>query len=139
MARPRTPTNILKLKGADKKNPARMKDRENEPVDPNPIGDPPEHLNKHEKAAWHEIISTTMPGVLVRSDRIALEMAACLLTKLRGQKRIRNSRGKMVIDRPGPADKTQFFRYLSHFGMMPADRARISIPKEPEKNPFDDD
>ena len=32
MPQPRVPTNILKLRGADKKNPARMKARENEPI-----------------------------------------------------------------------------------------------------------
>ena len=37
MPAPRVPTNILKLRGADKKNPARIKLRENESENTNPF------------------------------------------------------------------------------------------------------
>ena len=137
--RPRTPTNVLKLRGADKKHPERMKDRKNEPVNTHPIGDPPGHLNKTEKAAWHELVDKSCEGVFGKADSFAVEIAAQLLVKLRHKKFRMSPEGKRVIDLPGPQDHTMFFRYLSQFGMTPADRSKISIPEKPDKNPFDDD
>ena len=42
MARPRKPTNILKLTGSAKKHPDRMRERENEPEEKDPIGKAPD-------------------------------------------------------------------------------------------------
>ena len=76
MGRPRTPTNILKLKGADKKNPARFKDRENEPVNVHPIGKPPTWLNAKEQKAWAMIVKECIAGVLGEADRLAVAVAS---------------------------------------------------------------
>lgn len=46
MARPRKPGNVLELKGAFKRNPARGKARENEPKPNGEIGDPPTHYRR---------------------------------------------------------------------------------------------
>lgn len=64
MARPRKPSNILELNGAFKRNPARGKARENEPVPNGEIGDPPNHLPANVAECWREIVGFAHPGVL---------------------------------------------------------------------------
>lgn len=125
MTRPRTPTNVLKLRGADKNHPARIKERDNEPQNVNPVGDPPENLNETEQSAWHQIVRESIEGVLGEADRIALEQACKLYAK--------SKEGDLTGQ-----EHTQFFRYLSQFGMMPADRSKISIPQKEAANKFDD-
>lgn len=127
MARPRLPTNVLKLRGADKVNPGRLKARENEPENKREVGLPPKHLGKLEKEAFKEIIKFSIDGVLGEADRIAVEMAACLLVKCRDQ-----------INPATSTEQNQFFKYLSQFGMTPADRSKINIPKQKTKNVFDE-
>jgi len=139
MGRPALPKNVHELKGTAKKDPKRMRERENEPENVNPLPEPSKFLSAKEKTAYWEIANAAIPGVLGEADYMAVEMAARLLVKLRGQKRVKNSRGKMVVDKAGPQDHTQFFRYLGRFGMTPADRKNISLPKGDDKNPFDDD
>jgi hypothetical protein len=138
--RPALPKNVHKIKGTAKKHPERMRARENEPENTNPLGEPPKHLTRPERSAWDEISRQAIEGVLGEADRIAVELAACLLVKMRGQKIIVDPKtGKRKKTRPGPQDHNQFFKYLSQFGMLPADRSKLSIPPKPEKNRFDDD
>ncbi len=126
MPQPRVPTNILRLRGADKKHPDRMKERENEPVNKNPIGKPPSYLTVKEKKYWGEIIHDCIDGVLGEADRIAVSMAARLL-------------GKCAGNNATSQEQTQLFRYLGQFGMTPSERSKIAIPKAKPKNKFDDD
>ncbi len=126
MARPRTPTNILKLRGSDKVNPGRMKKRKNEPVNKNKIGKPPSFLTAIEKRTFNEIVKFSIDGVLGEADRIGVEMAARLLVKCRN------------LEEPASAaEQNLLFKYLSQFGFLPADRSKLSIPPTKEKNPFD--
>ena len=125
MARPRTPTNILKLKGADKVNPGRFKDRENEPKNANPLGEPFAELNDREKEAWKQFASESIDGVLGEADRVALGLAVKLYIKC-------------VDDEATGQEQRQLFSYLSQFGMLPADRSKINLPQEKPKNKFDD-
>ncbi len=124
----RTPTNILKLKGAHKKNPARFIDRENEPVNTKPLRDPPEHLKLDEQEAYKEIVLLTIPGVLGEADSLAVEEAARLLVICRGQRN----------DPPMAAERRLLFCYFGQLGMLPADRSKISVPQPKKKNKFDD-
>ncbi len=133
MPQPRVPTNILKMRGADKVHPGRLKERENEPENKNPIGDPPSNLNELQSAAFNEIVKLAIDGVLGEADRLAVEQAAMLLVKCRGQHEIDGE-----IINPSAQEQNQFFRYLNQFGMTPADRSKISITKKKEKNPFDE-
>lgn len=126
MPRPRKPTNILILNGADKKNPKRLKEREGEPVNVNPIGDVPEELNEAEKRCWETITSSAIPGVLGQADRIAVMIASKLMARF------------VSGDAKG-FEITQLIRLLSQFGMTPADRSRISIPTVKPRNPFAED
>ncbi len=133
MPMPRKPTNILEMTGALKKNPKRYQDRANEPKNLNAIRKPPAHLSKDEKAAYREIIKLSIPGVLGEADTLAVEMAACLLVKCRGQYVVD---GKIV---PAMAtEQSQFFKYLNQFGMSPADRSKISVPKKTESSAWDE-
>ncbi len=127
MARPRTPTNILKLRGADKVNPGRLKARENEPVNKNPIGKPPRFLSTVEKKAFNELVKFSIDGVLGEADRIGVEMAARLLVKCRN------------LEEPASAaEQNLLFKYLSQFGFLAADRSKLSIPAPKKKNKFDE-
>jgi len=128
MARPFTPKNILLIRGADKNHPARMKKRENEPENIKPLRNPPTHLSKHDKAAYKEIVGFSIPGVLGEADTLAVEQAASLLVKCRG-----------LGEPPTAAERRLLFSYLGQMGMLPADRAKISIPKPDKPNRFDDD
>ncbi len=127
--RPPLPLNVLNLRSSGKKNPARLKARENEPENIKPLREPPRFLSRAEKAAYREIVGMTIPGVLGEADSLAVEETARLLVKCRG-----------LGDEPAmAAERRLLFSYLGQMGMMPADRAKISIPKPKPKNRFDDD
>jgi hypothetical protein len=71
MGRPRKPTAVLELTGAFRKNPQRKR---TEPPTAGPLGDPPEHFTAEQAAVWHELASICPPGVLMRSDRVVVEI-----------------------------------------------------------------
>jgi len=48
-----------------------------------PIGPPPSHMLATEKAIWRELVRTAHPGLLARSDRLTLEIAAKLIVRMR--------------------------------------------------------
>ena len=124
--RPRTPTNILKLRGADKNHPERFKERENEPVNTNPIGKPPSYLDRKEKAVFRWIVKESVAGVLGEADRMAVSIASRLM------------HGFMESKLTG-TELTQLNKLLGQFGMLSADRSKISLPGQEKKNRFDDD
>lgn len=124
--RPRTPTNVLKLRGAGKNHPERLKERENEPVNKNPIGNPPRHLNREEKKAFRLIVKESIDGVLGEADRMAVGIAARLVVK-------------EWDDEIKSTELAQLIKLLSQFGMTPADRSKINLPGQKPKNRFEDD
>ncbi len=125
MVRPRQSTNILRLKGADKKNPARFVDRENEPQNANPVGEPPEKLSAAEQEAWRTIVSECIEGVLGEADRQLVAMAAKLM---------------VLVHKEDYQHQqwTLFNKCLAQLGMTPNERSKISVPKKKPKNKFDD-
>ncbi len=133
MARLALPKNIHILKGTDKKHPDRMRKRENEPANKSQIGNPSKYLSAIEKRFFKEIVNLSIDGVLGEADRIAVEQAACLLVKCRNLNIVD---GEIIP--ASAAEQNQFFKYLSQFGMTPADRSKISIPGPKKKNIFDD-
>jgi hypothetical protein len=133
MARNHLPKNIHILKGTAKQHPERMRERENEPVNKAPIGRPSKYLNTVEKRFFKEIVKNSIDGVLGEADRIAVECAAQLLFKVRG---LNIQDGEVV---PASAGEQQLLiKYLGQFGMLPADRAKISIDPGKKKSAFDD-
>lgn len=118
MGRPRTPSNILELKGAFDKNPQRR--REEPKVEPG-LGDPPEYFDDERRAAWREIEEMAPSGVLSRSDRLAAEMLADLLARFRSGAKFTS------------ADRRDMLAILSRFGMTAADRSRVAAPPAKEQ------
>lgn len=125
MARPRTPTKILEMKGSFKTHPDRK--REHEPV-PNSaeIGSPPLYFSDAEVDIWHEIIKAVPAGVLGDCDRFIIEMASRLLGEYRTNPDMKV--GKI----------TQLLTALSRLGLTPADRSKVTaIPENKEASPWD--
>ena len=133
MARNHLPKNIHILKGTAKAHPERMRERENEPVNKAPIGKPSKYLSTVEKRFFKEIVDNSIEGVLGKSDRIAVEIAAALLFKVRNLNIVE---GEV---QPATAGEQQLLcKYLGQFGMLPADRAKLSVEPKKAKSVFDD-
>ena len=124
MSRPRTPTKILELRNSYQAHPERK--REREPVVAEPLGGPPASLNADTVAAWHEIAALAPHGVLIKADRISLEIAATLLVRFRTDPDFT------------AANLSRLDGMLGRFGMNPAHRAKITVPDTAAKpeNPF---
>ena len=125
MARPRTPTNVLELKGSFKKDPQRRRE-DAEAV--GPLGGSPTHINGAVRGAWNEIVASAPREVLTGSDALAVELAANLLAQFRADP-VEFTAAKLV----------RLEALLGKFGMTPADRAKVGGKKEaPKGNPFAD-
>lgn len=125
MARPRTPTSLLELRGAFKEHPERKAERANEPRPTEPLGKPPSGMTAAQKKVWKELASLVVPGVLTISDRIAVELAVVLTSRLRD--------GSI---------KTQEISILTtllgKLGMTPSDRAKVSAVPQPKETSNED-
>jgi hypothetical protein len=118
MSRPRTPSNVLELKGAFDKNPQRR--REDPKVEPG-LGDPPGYFDDEERTIWEEIAATAPEGVLARSDRLCVEMLIPLIVRLRNREPMK------------AAERAFMLSTLTRIGCTPADRSRVARPAEPEE------
>ena len=123
MARPRTPTNVLELRGAFKRHPERK--RPDEPKPTRAIGECPDRLDDGERAAWDEIVSTCCPGVLTNADRLAVEIAARLLAESW-------EAGREFDD----VRRRQLSVLLGQFGMNPSDRTKLRVEPPKTVNKF---
>lgn len=127
MARHPAPTNIAILKGADKKDPQRYRDRKKAATATAGIGDVPEYLTGGAAVVWAEVVPGMVEGVLTVTDR----MAWAALCELEAERR------ESPREFSG-AKYSTLVSLLARFGMTPADRARVTIDKgedEPQ-NPF---
>lgn len=120
MSRPRTPSNVLELKGAFDKNPQRR--REEPKVEPG-LGDAPEYFDDGERAIWDEIAASAPTDVLSRSDRLCVEMLVPLIVRLRNREPMK------------AAERAFMLSTLTRMGCTPADRSRVAAP--PAKNQTD--
>ena len=126
MARPRTATNILEAKGAFKHNPARGKERENEPtVDVEFPKAPPKHLTTKQKGCWREVVSITPAGVLTGADILIVEVIAVLLAEFRDDAAEFKT-----------ARLTRLTSEMGKIGLTPSSRAGLTVQK-PKVNKFD--
>jgi hypothetical protein len=124
MARPRTPTNVLEMRGAYKKNPQRK--REDEPEVATGLGPAPDYFSPEQADAWNVITSQCHAGVLCHADGIAVEIAAVLLANFRAN----------PVDMPA-AKLARLDSLLARFGMTPSDRSKVAgAKKEEPANPF---
>lgn len=112
MGRIAQPKAVLEISGAGKKNPSRLKARENEPEPTDGIGEPPEHWRKPgsnmpdaREAIWREYVSQALPGVLGNSDRAFLELLCEVTLDARriwkGQDRARRHMGELLKEMGG--------------------------------------
>lgn len=122
MAKPRTPTNVLALKGSFAKNPDRGRARENEPEVVPGIGEPPNDMDPNVRACWVELVMLCAPGVLSVTDRPFMEYAARVF---------------WMIKQPGPVDLKAGVRFeaiIGKLGMSPADRSKVTVANKPDAN-----
>lgn len=123
MARHAQPREAAELKGALKKDPQRYRGKTVKSEQP--LGIAPDHLTKAQKAAWFELESHALPGVLTGADRFMLEAAAILLVKFR------RDMGNF------PAAKLNaYIGILARLGLSPADRQKFTAPDKPSENPY---
>ncbi len=118
---PRTPQprEVAELKGSVKKNSQRYKNEV--PKNPHGLGQAPEHMMAECRAAWFEIETYALPGVLTASDRLMMEVLANLLAEYR------------LNPLMFPVSKyPHLIGGLAKLGMSPADRQKIGVTK-PEK------
>jgi hypothetical protein len=120
MARPRTPSNILELRGSFKKNPQR---RRQDAPGAGPVDfKPPAHLPTDVAPAWRWLCER-LPKILIsRSDEIGIEAAARLLTEVWSQRR------------PEPRLYAELRAWLRELGMTVQARTKMpagepSVPK----------
>lgn len=126
MARPRTPTKVLELRGAFKKDPQRK--RPNEPeVDTKTVNKkPPSRLTADQKKTWREIVKVIPAGVLSTADLVQVEIVVCLLTEFR------QAGGAMSTSRIG-----RLTSEMGKLGLNPSARASLTVEK-PKGNKFND-
>jgi len=123
MARPRTPTAILELKGAFKNHPSRRKERANEPIPVGAVGDPPSHLEPPAVALWRDLAA--YGTWLTAADRLLLEVAVVMFARFRAGELDGSGISKVISA-------------LSKLGFTPTDRGRVQAPgaKEPVEDPY---
>jgi hypothetical protein len=102
----------------------RNKHRQNNdaPIPVRGIGEPPQHLNKKEAAAWDEIVGITYAGTMGEGDRIALEMLVKLLLILREN-----------FEEMSAQQMVRLHALLSGFGLTPADRNKVRVIQKGER------
>jgi hypothetical protein len=110
MSRPRTPTTVLELRGAFKRNPNRKRARQNEPLVTTPLPEPPAYLTT---AAWSEMKSWGY--WLTRADKFLVEIAATLMSRYRG-------------DELKSADTSLLIGLLGKIGFSPKERGALNLP-----------
>ena len=130
MPKPRTPTNVLALKGAFKKHPERKPDRADEPVAEtvNPATLPlPLGLTELEVLAWRELAPRVHAGTFAMSDLPALVTMARLYAHVLFDEHLDLKVASALL------------RYLAMFGMTPADRSRVKVAGKAHKADPDDE
>lgn len=117
------PTAIKEARGSYKNHPERRNENEMQPL--GGIGPAPDHAGAYAET-WDEIVKAMPPGVLGNTDRIAIEMLCKLVVKMR-----------FDFEHMNAAEMTRLETLLARFGMTPADRTKITVPKGEKKNPFE--
>ena len=117
--RPRKPTAIHELNGTIEQRPQRYATRKNEPRPEGVLGKPPECFDAAHVELWNEIQAEVPALVLTSADRTLVEIVCRLKFKLRTGK---IHGGELSV----------LASCLTRMGLTPADRSRISIPKQEE-------
>lgn len=155
MARSKTPTNILKLRGADKKNPQRIKLRENEPKPPKAEANPPAWLSRRGRKIFRDFAKITEAmDVLTVADHDALAMLADALDDYRTAAESIRKQGvtykvtnrdeaELIKAHPAVAQKADAWRRIQSgmgkFGLDPTSRAGLTVNHPKSANSFDEE
>jgi hypothetical protein len=115
LARPRTPTAVLELRGAFKNHPSRLKDRKNEPIILTGLPEPPQRLPKPVRSMWLEMRSSAF--WLTSADQFLLEIAAVMMARYR-------------VDELRSADISMLIGLLNKIGFSPTERRKLNLPTE---------
>ena len=127
MPRQRLTIEQAALRGADRKDPQRFRDRKAAPKHEGPIGNPPTGMAEDAKACWFEFVTYAIPGTMTAADRITLETASNLLAEYR-RDTVEFTAAKLGA----------LLKVLSLFGMTPVDRQKLGAGAPPKDlNPFD--
>lgn len=121
--RPKTPSNILKLRGAFKHDPRRENKKEPKP---NSAIDavPPESFTKDERIFFHDIIKRAPAGILGDADYHTVCVVAALLAEFYA----------CPVKMP-TARLTRLSSELGKIGFTPSGRAGLTVEK-PKENKF---
>jgi hypothetical protein len=115
MARPRTPTAVLELRGAFKNHPSRLKDREFEPVVATDLPEPPKYLTTATAGTWLEL--KARGHWLTTADKFLIEIAATLMARYR-------------INELKSGDVSQLIGLLGKIGFSPVERGKMDLPTQ---------
>jgi hypothetical protein len=113
LARPRTPTAVLELRGAFLNHPSRLNDRKYEPIITTPLPEPPRRLPKPVRLMWVEMGSHGF--WLTSADQFLVEIAATLMARYR-------------TDTLKSADTSLLIGVLNKIGFSPAERRKLNLP-----------
>lgn len=126
MPRPRLTNEQAALRGADRKDPQRFRDRKACPKHEGPIGNPPEGMAEDAKRCWFEFVTYAIPGTMTAADRLTLEAASNLMAEYR-RDTVEFTAAKLGA----------LLKVLSLFGMSPVDRQKLGASNaEKQANPF---
>lgn len=126
MARPRTPTKILEARGAFVKHPERRRERAQEPVVNEGIGDPPHWLTAEQAVVWTE--TARVAGTwLTAADRILLEQFSVNVAFAR---KVQANPDGVPLDAQAQG---VILRQASMLGLSPSDRSKVKVPGGREK------
>ncbi len=122
--RPRKPTAMQELKGANKVNPERWarQGRKNEPKPTSYLTkEPPEHLTDLQKAAYEHLVTNAHPKVLAQADSAIVEMGAVLLARFRSE-----------LDEFPMSKFKPLISILDRLGMTPSARSKVQAMEDNE-------
>lgn len=119
MPRPRTPTNVLEMRGSFKTHPDRKREREGEPVEIELLGSCPEKIGELVQTAWTDL--TKHAYWLTEADRPAVERAAVLLAALR-------------LGQGDATTENKFINYIKVLGLCPTERSKVKAPKKKQES-----
>jgi len=132
VARPRTPSNILELRGAFRAHPERQR------RDAEGAGEfnrePPEHLRPDVARAWRYLAARLPKIALTSSDELAVEQASRVLSNLWAmEQRMGDLCGSLSEFK---ALNDALARWLGLLGMTPRDRAHFAAQTERKPSAF---
>lgn len=123
------PMALRELHGTANRN--KQRNNTNAPKPKRGIGPPPEHLSAAQARAWDYLVSVMFEGVLGESDRPTMEILACLFARFRAV-----NYDDLEAKTLSGTELAMLQKIMASYGMSPADREKITVEKQEEKNPF---